>query len=1393
MKSKRILNRILFLSQIVLICIGIQSPVYSQKFERFSNEEGFNQNTINTITQDAYGFLWFGTPNGLIKYDGYDFNSYSSEANGEAGSISDNNIVKLFTDAEGILWIGTVKGVDIYVPWLDKFYKITLPAPFSISHITADAQGDVWLSGQDNLYRCKRVDSEKGVFEISNNLLAEYSEIVTINDFLIINESSCLLATTQGLYHIVLTNQNQQPAVNSMTVIPSFSTNEITKLLKSQNIYWIGTKKGLFKSTLEGNRMHIIRKFDTLGHPTKADSKVFVKTIFEDDEGSIWIGTIENGLSKYIPDSDSFINYPFDAKKESGLSSKRINVVYQDDFHVIWIGTAQGGVNKMDLSQKPFTTYSFNPYDTKSISDNLITAILEDSKGNLWIAGYSGSLSRSITPIDEINVNRLQFKDLKVEFDMEERDIIRSIFEDDQGFIWFGTDLSLVVYNPANNRFKKVTLRTKSDIELGHGYFSIMQLDDEKIILGGKEIVILDNPWKTILNETNPKIDVHSILSLGDYGVHTLLKDAHDNYWFGAKNGLFELEINDEAKSIKSRPITINGETAMLSNQNIFSLHDDNKGNIWVGTFGGGLNKISLDSNGKTQKIEFFRKNNSLPDDAVYGILQESDSLLWLSTDMGLVRFYTENDKIDVFDVRDGLAQNNFRQGSYFRGKSGYYFFGGLKGLTIFKPEDINLNTQPPKILITDLLVNNQKVRIGEEFNDRLILKKSITETKSIAVSQEQQIIGFDIAVKHSSMPFKNKVAYKLEGLNEEWVEENTGKTTITYTNLSAGDYIFRVKGANRDGVWSTNTKSLNIKILPPWYQTWWSYLLFALLIIGICAGIVVYLTQHEKLKQRLKYEEIDKSRLQTINQGKFRYFTNLSHEFRTPLTLIAGPLEYIIRNNTDTNNNKYLAIIQKNTKRLISLADQLITFRKAEQGYVNLKLSKDTLGGFIYPTTEAFENYASQKNINFFYKLNTPDEEIIIDVEKTERIIFNLLSNAFKNTPPLGSISIEAEVKIVSGQKMIYVDIVDSGKGIPAEDLDNIFARFYQLGNNNESTSGGGIGLAFCKTMLHLLGGTISVTSNQGVETRFSVVLPSKSGEEYGIEAIDFSEKSFVKDWIPLSSELIAADLHQQSSKSPKKYTLLVVENEVDVQTFLESALSMHYNVVVADNGVEALEKIAQREPDLVISDVMMPVMDGFELCKKIKSDSALCHMSVLLLTALGDNEDIIKGLEFGADEYISKPFSLKHLELRIEKLIQNKVALKEHFSKKSELPPKNLELIDRDKGFLSNTIEVIEKNIADSNFGVQELASEMGLSTAHFYRRLKQLTGQIPNVYLRNFRLQRAAEIMKANKGLNVTEIMYQIGIESNSYFSSSFKKLHGVTPSAYLKKNTSSEDVE
>ncbi|NPA35520.1 MAG: response regulator [Chlorobi bacterium] len=1360
------------------------------KFEHFSNREGFNQNTIVDIAQDKYGFLWFGTPNGIIKYDGYGFRNYTHDPLNK-NSISNNNIECLYTDDDGNLWIGTREDVNVYVTELDRFFVVPFGNYSVISAIGKGPEGRIWIAGNNAFYSCKmNFEGDSVSFDVSANL-GDGTVLGNVSDFTFIEDGSILLSGKTGMYRadVEKTNDSTVYRIKNISSFKTLSEAKIRVIKKAENIFWLGTDRGLFKTVLDGDRLTIIKKYTVITFDKRVIPDLDVLSVFEDKRGVVWVGSVKEGVFRYDSETDNFINYGYDPKNPHGITSPRINSFFHDRFDVLWIGTAQGGIDKLDFNQKQFISYSHNPYDKFSLSGNLITDIMEDSKGRLWVSNFNEAVCRSIESVNDKTVGNLHFENLKQKIPIDKRDIVYTIYEDKKGYVWIGTDLTVVVFNPHTNRFVNVNFARNGEKVNMAQCRVINQIDDEQIILGGTEIVIVKNPWSAVVSSRKPVLEITAMPHEKTDLVNDFLKDSYGNFWIGTRNGLYRFGYDDNGFKLKNRYTTHQPEGLKLSHNFIFSVFEDYSGDIWVGTFGGGLDKLIMKSSGEPLKTEYFRKNNLLPDDAVYGILQEDSDHLWLSTDMGLCRLNIKNNSIELFDLRDGLIQNNFRQSAYLKGKSGYYYFGGLNGLTVFKPENIKLNNILPVPLITGLLLDNKEVGICSNVGGDTILHRSLIETDGIVLNHKMRIVTFRLLVQHYAEPAKNRLAYMLKGFNKEWIETDNGNASITYTNLPAGSYVLSVKGANCDGLWNKQTKDLRIEILPPWYKTWWSYVLFVILALSVIAGVFIYFVQHERLKQRLKYEQKDKKRIDSINQGKLSFFTNVAHEFKTPLTLIAGSLEQIIHINRDKKSEKYLATIQNNTTRLLNLVDQLITFRQAEQKHLNLNLCSDTLGNFIYPAAEAFEDFATQKNINFFYKVNSPNEKVVIDVEKTERIIFNLLSNSFRNTPAHGNISIEADVVEEGGMKSVQIKVIDTGKGIPREKLGKIFERFYQISNGKESVGGTGIGLAFCKSLIDLMGGNINVDSEPGVRTCFTVLIPANDTAE--AEATG-KTRSFIKDWIPGQSVLMN-EPPAGADEISKEHTLLIVEDEPEVRDFLIDAFGGKYEIFIAQNGMEGLNKVNQKEPDLIISDVMMPEMNGFDFCEKIKSNPDTCHIPVILLTALGDNEDIIKGLEFGADDYISKPFSLEHLRVRVEKLIENNIRLKEHFSKSSTIPDKSIEISARDKKFLNEVIEAIERNLSDSGFGVEELAREIGLSSSQFYRRLKQLTGQIPNVYLRNYRLQRAAELLTGNEGLNVTEVMYRIGIESGSYFSTSFKKLYGVSPSEFLRKNNAGNKQE
>jgi len=1378
--------RVFFLEIITsFLCLSaFSSPL---KIEHFSNLEGFNQNTVNTIESDQQGFLWIGTPNSLIKYDGYKFTRFTSDPSSGA-CVAHNYINCLLTDKNGLLWIGTRAGLNVYIPWLEKFIPVPL-GQREIIHLGQGADERIWVSGDRQLYCCeaKLVDGSVKI-EVSHDLLqGKFQERGDILEFCFSCDSSILLSTSSSLMQIdlrigkscastkVLSVSNKEPFAG----VPVFA------VYKEDVIYWVAAANGLHKTVLEGDKIHILKSYNNIGSAVDQESLFKVLSIYGDHEGRIWIATLNHGLSMYLSEKDEFVNYPYDSKNEFGITSSRVNCLFQDRFNVLWIGTAQGGLNKLDLQQKNFNNYSNNPYESTSLSGDLITSVLEDSKGYLWVSSYNKTLNKSRKRVADYEGGSLDFDLVSKILCLSADEIVLKIYEDKKGFIWFGTTHSLIGYNPLTHQCSKLDLPNSHPDEASI-WRVIEQIDETKMLFGGHDLVVVENPWLKIGREPVIKIEALAFMDMEGFLCQSIVNDADSLFWCGTTGGLFKCILEGGKIIIDKVFTTQTGDDLHLSINNVFSLYKDANNCIWVGTFGGGLNKIICDDHNRVLAVERYRKGGVLHDDVIYGIIQEDEQHLWLSTDMGLCRLNIKSESSEVFDVYDGLPNNNFRQCAYFKGESGNFYFGGLNGLTMFKPENIKLNKELPDVVITSLAINNRKVTTGEEINGRVLLSRAIIETDKISLNYTDQIVTLNLTVQHSVSPFKNKLAYKLEGFDKEWIEVSQGKKSVTYMNLPAGDYVFKVKGANGDGLWNTKATELAITVWPPWYKTWWFYVLVLVVIALLIYAVSSYVIQMVKLRHELEYEQIDKQRMDAVTKSKLLFFTNISHEFRTPLTLISGPLEQLIAMNDDRKKERYFTIIQNNIKRLLKLVDQLITFRRAEQGHMELEYTKCTLGEFICPVNDAFEDFALSKNVNFVYKVASPSsEEVVLDINKMERILFNLLSNAFKFTPEDGSISIYAEVISEGDSRRLIVKVIDDGKGIPEDKIEMVFDRFYQLEGRRENIGGTGIGLSLCKTLVDIMGGEITVESDPNVRTCFKVSVPCDRIEK--VKENSRASLSSIKDWVPVHVSSIEDEEVFDTGIPPSKLRLIIVEDEPEVRGFLYDALSEKYLVTLAENGIEGYEKIQEKVPSLIISDVMMPKMDGFELCKKVKTDPSLCHVPVILLTALGDNDNEIKGLEFGADDYISKPFSLKHLQLKVEKLIENNIRIKNYFSQNSVLPDASIDMSKRDKDFLTSVISSIEENFSDSHFGVEELSKEIGLSASQFYRKLKQLTGQIPNAYLRNFRLQRAAKMMRENLGKGVGEIMYDVGFESSSSFSAAFKKLFGCAPSDYQKKHT------
>ena len=1375
-------NSYLSLFLLLILCFnsakGQEIIPGNKRIEKIANKQGFFQNTVEAIVSDPNGYLWFATPNGLVRYDGYSFEYFYHDSENQE-SIPNNYVTHLLKDSNDKLWIGTKQGLCLYNA--DKELFKTLNNNYqNVTLIKEGPQKRVWVGKGSTLSVFKSDSSQlEAIKQVGEIDLRNELEESIITDIEFLSETEIIILTNSKILKGTF-NASDLSSFDVVSFQYDFNTTSLRKILKVGNSLWIATNKGLYQTFRDNNRLITIKSYFNLNQ-NLLNTQYEILSLFLDKENDLWIGTTYNGLLKYDNETNVFISFRYNPKNINGLTSNRINCFYEDEFGVVWIGTAQGGINKLDKNQKPFQNYSNNPYDTQSLSGNLITDITEDNKGRIWISFFGNTICRSIEKVDLFEGNIIRFERLDEQFGHLSKQIVVRIFQDKKGYWWIGTHEGVYLYDSVKKILKRIKIKDGENLITTSLSRVITQTDKQHILIGGEQVCVLKNPWDTIF--ADKPVQTSQLINIGDdNSVNDFVQDNFNNFWFATLNGVFQFVMQQEKLVLQNHLTTLSENNNLkLCHDNIFTIHKNLNRDIWIGTFGGGLMKIQLNPAGQPEKIKSYHKKDGLPDEAVYGILEDENGMFWISTDMGICKFNPISENFDVYNINDGLLNNNFRQSAYLKTSSGIMLMGGLNGLTVFNPKKIKKNQIPPNVLISGLKVNNQPIIAGQEINKKSLIEKSISNTKKLVLNHKQTNISLDIIVQHNSVPENNQLLYMLEGVNINWISSEKGKTTATYTNLRPGTYQFIYKGANGDGIWSDNTDELIIEVLAPWYFRWWSLTIWGILILFIGYEIFKYLVRLEKLKQKLKFEQLEKERVHDMDQAKLRFFTNISHEFKTPLSLIIGPLEKIAEKNKHRENQKYFSIIHNNILRLQRLINQLVSYRKAETGHLELKYSKTTHGNFIYPLLEAFEENTKRININFFYKVYSPERELIIDIYKTEQILLNLFSNAVKFTKPggEGSISIETGFTGTDNSELFYIEVTDTGIGIATEKIDKIFDRFYRIVEDQGNWTGTGIGLALCKSLTDLMKGTITVESIPGEKTVFKISLPFNQNVTVS-ENKEISENHIiVTDWMPPELEEV-----QKQMPDSNLTNLLIIDDEVDVRSFLHEAFKNKYKVTLAVDGEDGLEKLNKTEPQLVICDVMMPKLNGYQVCEKIKSNSETCHIPVILLTALDDKEKRHEGLEIGADDYITKPFSIKQLEIRIKQLIENKQRIVKHFEKSSVVPDDSLNLEAKDRHFLQKITSSIERNMEDSGFGVEELAKSVGLSTSHFYRKLKQLTGQVPNVYLRNFRLQKAAEILSTNRDLNAIEVMYEIGIESPSYFSTSFKKLHGVSPSEYIK---------
>ncbi|WP_229802478.1 hybrid sensor histidine kinase/response regulator transcription factor [Echinicola pacifica] len=1373
---------------------GTGHPFY--KFTHYTSQDGLPQNSILAILQDQKGYMWFGTDDGLARFDGYQFTVYKHQYN-KPNSLSNNVIRGLAQDRNGYIWISSEGGgITIFDPSTSSFHSLLSP-----QLIDSKKTGQLLLDHLGNLWISTLTD---GIFKVE---MEELSSPSSPEEYL----------SSLSISHFTKANSG-------------LADNKIWQVFEdSGHQLWIGTYD-------QGAQIFdpISEEFKAVNLPQSGRPIRSVKSFYEDHQQTLWLGTENQGLF-YLPKGKS-IFLPFGLKSDR-QGEKNITSILQDQQSNIWIGTLGSGVYVHELNTGQTFHYDDNPSDSYSINGRSVYSMLEDGEGNIWIGMYSGAGLNKINPTaqhfehyrpninapgslsgkmvksilldqnenlwvgifnDGLNVKRAGrslFESIPLSPQSKKVSTnVQVIFEDQQQQIWIGTDgEGLYHYSPSRKTYEVYRHDEKDTSTLSKDEIWAIAED-----AGGSLWIGMANGGG--LNKFDPKTGKfqHFMHRQDDFGspsfndIRALLVDSKNRLWIGTYGGGlnrydFDTQRFTYFQHLSSDPYSI-------SHDIITSIFEDSKGTIWLGTFGGGLNK--LDS--KTGKFTHFRENDGLPSDVIKAVLEDDSGQLWISTVRGLSSFDPESETFKNFTTQDGLQSNEFNLGSAFKAANGKMYFGGTNGFNAFLPHQVSLPKSPHKPELTKLRVLNQLVNPGDTIENKVLLRKSISYTDELKLYSDHNSFELEFSGMEFNQQDKILYAYMLEGFDKDWVYTDATRRYAAYSNLKAGEYTFKVKSTSENGLQNSEERQLKLLILPPWYQSnlaLIAYFLFLILMAFIIKSIVGF---RIKMKNDLRFERLEKQKQEEINQLKLRFFTNISHELRTPLMLIKVPLEQLLRQkDLPRQVFQQLNSIHNNASRLLKLINQLLEFRKQETGHLRLSVQENNLRSFIQNVFTSFEAMANQGHIDFQLAFDDDlPERLWFDMDQMEKVAYNLCFNAFKFTPQGGKIRIVVKNSVfiqdnnpITG---VEISIEDNGKGIPLEYQDRIFERFFQIEDSQHNMNAGtGIGLSLSKNIVEFHHGKISMTSVPHVQTTFTVFLPL--GKEQ-FQAHDFRSPTHPKNLhqSALDKELTSLDMHMLSSINTaenidavdphlKNKKLLLVEDNKELLALMKSTLQAHFNILTAQDGQEGFLTAQSQAPDIIISDVMMPIMDGIEMCVQLKKELTTSHIPVILLTARSNFDYQREGYSSGADDYLSKPFPMDLLIAKVRNLLYTREKLKAAYKIKPDLRPSEITISSPDAELMERALQIVENHMDDTDFDIPVFVKEMGMSRTILFDKIKAITDFTPNEFIQTVRLKRAAQLL-LQSDYKIAEISYMVGFNNPKYFSKCFHKHFGHTPSKY-----------
>lgn len=1375
--------------------VPAQSP--ELHFEQLSSEIGLTHSTINCFLQDHKGYLWFGTWSGLGRYDGFGVHLFRQES-GNPRALSSDQITSIIEDRSRRIWIGTLNsGIFRYDHATEEFtnFRFLPDQPNSLSDndvwsLYEDSRGYIWIGTKKGLNRFDPV---------TGNFLRIYApegsgQGPTSNYIYCIVETpdgSIWSATTRGLLRIRFRDARNyrqwhyfihEPNNQVDSTLGNF-VYKVRPALREDQALWVGTKAGLKKIRYgkPEDGIKVLESFRAEAGRASSLSNNVVSDFLEEADGSLWVSTF-NGLNRFYPEKRTAVRFFSDPDVPNTLSNNKIIQLYKDRSGILWIGTNKG-INKLNLKKKPF--FNFKSFSSGPVPTHSVTHLSQgEGKNEFWI-GAQGGLTRM--RFVEGRWETAHFSLLSPRL-TDFSNFISAVFADREGNLWVSSQGAGIFFiekkdiPPSGGYIRRMEQFTRG--RLNDDYVMAMfESGDNFLWLGLWDggIDLLERKTGTIYHF--PSVGGINLSAFPNVAfAQTEDGNGRVNLWVGTRgNGLLKLYFDETDKMLHlEQQFRFNAaEPGSLSNDKVNALFVDSRNRLWAST-SSGLNVLPPER----RAFRVFSVKEGLPDLAVQSALEDRQGNIWISTQNGIAKMAesAKGIKVRSFDVLDGLQDNFFNNNCALRLPSGMLAFGGVDGLTLFDPAAIAIDSTPPLAAITDFRLFNKSVLPGSREYGRLILEKPLSETGQIVLNYKENVLSFEFVGLHFAEPRKNRFAYILEGFDDDWTYTDANKRYVHYTNLPYRSYVFKVKAANSDGVWGVPV-SISIRVKPPFWLTYWAFALYGLIFAGLLYAMWWVAHLRAEFRNRLMLEQLEREKIEEVSRVKLQFFTNISHELRTPLALIISPLEQLLRESSGGSPlHKSYRLMHRNAEKLLGIINQLLDFRKSEAGLMNIRAERTNLVFFLREIAGGFADFAREHQIEMHLEVENEEIYAWVDPDQMEKVVVNLLSNAIKFTTNGGRVIVGIEEEISVDRVTIWVS--NNGPRIPEEHLDRVFDPFFQgeTKPRQEHFGGTGIGLALVRAIIDRHHGSVSVQSREGEMTTFRIHLAG------GYQHFDVSElvhSELLSGPKGLHSLDESPELPEESETRTALPHLLLVEDNADIREYLRENLRQEYEISEAGDGLEALQKAREIIPDLIISDIAMPKMDGIEFCRRIKSDVLTCHVPVVLLTARTSIGYHIEGLEGGGDDYIAKPFNMQVLKLRIRNLIRMREQLREKFSQSREIAPSAVVGNALDESFMSRILEIVEENMDECEFSIDDLARRMTMSRMQLYRKIKALTGQAPNNLIRTIRLTRAAQLLKTRQ-YNISEVAYKVGFSDLKYFRERFKEQFGATPSEYLPRS-------